>query len=174
VEPETFDLSLVHRGWHGRRLVALRAPLERGIEIARARLAGCRFAACTVVSEFDVDGVLDRIVRIDGATSPEQADDAAQASHDAAAAALLESHRQWRREPGPVRHHHEFGPDRPPHVAGSRVSGDDSSLEFAYVRAWVFERVGGGDAVDALIDAFPMQDELVLWLTEAGLAAEAR
>jgi hypothetical protein len=173
VEPETFDLGLVHRGWCGRRRVDLRAPLERGIKIARARLDGCPFAVCTVVSEYDGDGVWDRIVGIEGATSPEQADDAARAAHDAAAGSLLQAHPEWQREPGPVRQHHEFGPDRPLHVAGSRLSGDDHSLEFAYVRAWVFEGGGGGDALDGLLEAFPMQDELVDWLTQAG-SAEGR
>ena len=165
----TFPLSDLHPGWRGRRLCELRQPLQRGMARVRQALAGRPIGLCILVSEFDLDGLLETVTHIAGAPNTIVAGQLASGLRDTTAASFL-ARSGWRVLAEEVPSRSFAGETFPPHMAGIKI-GDGGGFNSAYVRIWALTRADGTDTLATLFDALPLEPEFARYLETVGAVA---
>ena len=165
----TFPLADLHPGWRGRQLCESREALQRGMARVRQGLAGQPIGLCVLVSEFDLDGLLETVTHIAGAPDATVAGQLTRGLRDATAAPFL-ARPGWCVLAEEVRSRSFAGEIFPPHLAGIKV-GDGGGFNSAYVRIWGLARAEGADTLATLFDALPLEPEFARYLETVGAGA---
>lgn len=164
---DTFALATVHPLWRGSLRADLREPLLRGMAAVRESLGRAPIALCTLISDFDTDGLSERIADIASVVEPREAKAAAQAAGERAAAGLLRDRPTWRLLDGKAGSRSFMDRGFPAHDAGCKL-GDGSGIDFAYVRIWAMARTDCDDPLAGLLATLPLEPEFVRFFLETG------
>ena len=174
-KPELFELSSLHPGWRGKRILAMKKPLEEGLALLRARLMNCGRVVFDHVLEFDYDGVVDeKITFIERCAGAAQANATVVSRLDAHKKALLARHPDWSvlRDNALVLNvlpaTGTLVPGKfSPQVAACKL-GDGTPYNSIYIRLFKLERVDALSLFDLLISLDGIEDELIEYLSNLG------
>lgn len=182
--PELFSLSDVFPFWTGRRAKFIEAPLRHGIEIAKRQFAGTRLFVYSAITEFDYDGMSQRMGDVIGVANVADGPAIGNQLLDTTKSAMLAKNETWKlmsedvlpRNVLPATGTVVSGDPHPHHIAGIKI-GDKEMYESAYIRIYSISCDGDADPLTNLLSKLAtrsdmsLQDDFISYLQWIGKSA---